>query len=220
MTAATSPGAVGLCLVTDRGLAGGRPELDVVLSAVAGGVDLVQIREKDLPGRELLALALQIVKGVRTSGARVRVVVNGRLDVALAAKAAGVHLPAEGLPVRAVRERVGKKFLIGRSVHSVQEARQAGKEGADYLFFGPVFPTPSKAAYGPPQGAAILRKVTAAVRIPVWAIGGINVETSVELAGIPIAGVAVVSSLMTSPDPLAAARALKDAVGTGRTRSS
>jgi thiamine-phosphate pyrophosphorylase len=219
MTAAGGPAAGGMCLVTDRSLAGSLPVRDVVLAAVAGGVELIQIREKDLPGRELLALTREIVEGVRTSGKRTRVVVNGRLDVALAAKAAGVHLPADGLPIREVRERGGKRLLIGRSVHSVQEARQAAKEGADYLFFGPVFETPSKLAYGPPQGAAALRKVTAAVRIPVWAIGGINLETLVELAGIPIAGVAVVSALMSSPDPLAAARALKDAVGASRTRS-
>lgn len=192
---------------------GGRPPGEIVLAAVAGGVDRIQIREKDLPGRELLQLAREVIAALKAARARAQVVINDRLDIALAAKAAGVHLPSDGLPIRGVRERVGARFLVGRSVHSLAEARQAEKEKADYVFFGPVFETPSKAAFGPPQGAEALRKIAASIRIPVWAIGGINADTARELAGIPIAGVAAISALAGAPDPGAAARALREALG-------
>jgi thiamine-phosphate pyrophosphorylase len=207
------PGPPGLCFVTDRGVTGGRPLMDVARAAVAGGVDMVQLREKDLAGRALLALARELVDTVRAAGPRRRVIVNDRLDVALAAKAAGVHLPSDGLPIEGARRCSGGRFLIGRSVHSLAEARQAAGEGADYLFFGPVFATPSKSAYGPPQGTDALRKIVAAVEPPVWAIGGINVATAGELRGIGIAGVAVISAIAAAPDPAAAARALRAALG-------
>ena len=212
MSARGRRGSIGLCLVTDRTASGGRMPGAIALAAVSGGVDLIQVREKDLPGRELLLLVREIVDGLRAARAGARVIVNDRLDVALAAKAAGVHLPSEGLPTRGVRERCARKILIGRSVHSVAEARQAEKEGADYLFFGPVFETPSKAAFGPPQGVAALRKVVSSVKLPVWAIGGISGATAGELAGIPIAGIAAISAFTGAGDPAAVARSLRDAL--------
>lgn len=206
-------GPIGLCLVTDRTATGGRPPGAIALAAVSGGVDLIQVREKDLPGGELLLLVREIVDGLRAARERARVVVNDRLDVALAGKAGGVHLPSEGLPTRGVRERSSRNLLIGRSVHSLAEARQAEKEGADYVFFGPVFDTPSKAAFGPPQGVAALRKVVSSVKLAVWAIGGINSSTVGELAGIPIAGIAAISAFATAEDPAASARSLREALG-------
>jgi thiamine-phosphate pyrophosphorylase len=206
-------GPRGICFVTDRGATGGRPLIEVARAAVAGGVEMVQLREKDLAGRPLLALARELVEAVRSAGPRRRVIVNDRLDVALAAKAAGVHLPSDGLPIEGARRCSGGRFLIGRSVHSLAEARQAAKEGADYLFFGPVFATPSKTAYGPPQGTDALRKVVGTVEIPVWAIGGINPGTAGELRGIGIAGVAVISAIAAAPDPAEAARVLSAALG-------
>ncbi len=148
MSARGHRGSIGLCLVTDSTASAGRTPGAIALAAISGGVDLIQVREKHLPGRELLLLVREIVDGLRAARVRARVVVNDRLDVALAAKAAGVHLPSEGLPTSGVRERCSKKILIGRSVHSLAEARQAEKEEADYLFFGPVFDTPSKVAFG------------------------------------------------------------------------
>jgi thiamine-phosphate pyrophosphorylase len=208
-------GRPGIACVTDRRLAGDRTLAAVVRAAIAGGADRIQIREKDLGGAALLDLARELSQAVKTAG-RCLLVVNDRLDVALAAKAAGVHLPAEGLPVAAARRAAGRKFLVGRSVHSLAEARQAEKEGADYLFFGPVFATPGKAAFGEPQGVAALRKVAEAVRVPVWAIGGVNPSTAPGLRGLPIAGVAAISAIIAAADPAEAVRALRAALeGTG-----
>jgi thiamine-phosphate pyrophosphorylase len=207
-----SPDSPRVCFVTSRESTGDRPLLDVVREAIAGGCDLIQVREKDLLGGPLLQLVRSIVEAAKPRGARCAVVVNDRLDVALAAKAAGVHLPADGLPTGQVRRHAGKKFLLGRSVHSLAEAKQAAKDGADYLFFGPVFATPSKAAFGPPQGPDLLRKIAEAVKVPVWAIGGINPGTAAELRGLPIAGVAAISFIASAPDPAAAVRALRDSL--------
>ena len=211
MSARPSPDRIGVCLVTDRKLTPDRPPVDVVRAALEGGADLIQIREKDLKCGKLLCLAREIVEASRAVRTRPRIIVNDRLDVALASRAAGVHLPAEGLPLGVVRRHVGKKFLIGRSVHSLAEAKQAEKEGADYVIFGPVFETPAKMAYGPPLGPAALRKVTESVRIPVWAIGGINPMTARDLAGIPVAGLAAISAIASSPDPAEVVRSLKAA---------
>ena len=202
----------GVCFVTGRTTIAGRPLQDVAKAAIEGGCDLLQVREKDLPGGPLLTLAREIVEAAKPRGVRCTVVVNDRLDVALAAKAAGVHLPADGLSIDEVRRTAGKRFVIGRSVHAIAEARQAQKDGADYLFFGPVFETPGKTAFGPPQGPDALRKIVEAVRIPVWAIGGIRPETAAGLRGIAIAGVAAISFIAAAPDPAEAVRALRSAL--------
>ncbi|HEU4401705.1 MAG TPA: thiamine phosphate synthase [Candidatus Polarisedimenticolia bacterium] len=203
----------GVCFVTDGAATAGRPLLEVVRSAVAGGADLIQLREKDRPGGALLDLAKGVVAICRESGWHCRVIVNDRLDVALAAKAAGIHLPAAGLPVDGVRRLAGKRFLVGRSVHSLAEAQKAQKEGADYIIFGPVFATPGKAAFGEPLGPAALRRAAESLRIPVWAIGGIDPATAAELAGMPIAGVAAIRAIAAAPDPAGAVRALRAALG-------
>lgn len=199
----------GILCVTDRIAAGGRPLLELVRAAIAGGADMLQLREKDLCGGELLRLAREVVAVAKEAGGRCRVVVNDRLDVALLAKAQGLHLPAQGLPIAAARRHAPKRFLIGRSVHALAEARQADREGADYLLFGPVFATPSKAAFGAPHGPEELRKVVESVRAPVWAIGGIGRDTIGELRGIPLAGVAAISAIVGAPDPAEAIRALR-----------
>ncbi|HYS05190.1 MAG TPA: thiamine phosphate synthase [Candidatus Dormibacteraeota bacterium] len=206
------PDRPGVCFVTSRTATGERPLLEVVKGAIAGGCDLIQVREKDLAGGPLLALAREIVEVAKSTARRCPVVVNDRLDVALAAKAAGVHLPADGLPIEKVRRAAGKRWVIGRSVHSLAEARQAQKEGADYLIFGPVFETPGKAAFGPPQGPDLLRKVVEGVRVPVWAIGGITPGRAAELRGLAIAGVAAISCIAGAPDPAAAVGLLRAAL--------
>ncbi len=199
----------GVLFVTDRNATLGRPLMEVIQGALAGGVERIMVREKDLPGGELLQLAMAVVEAARAAGGRCRVIVHDRLDVALAAKAAGVHLPADGLPVAGVRQHAGKKFLVGRSVHSLSEARQAEKDHADYIVLGPVFMTPSKAPFGPPLGPAALRKIALSVRLPVWAIGGIVPGTAAELRGIPIAGVAAIGAIAGAEDPAAAVRELR-----------
>jgi len=183
-----------------------------VRGAIAGGAAIVQVREKDLGGAALLEIAREAVEAAKSAGDRCRVVVNDRLDIALAARASGVHLPADGLPIGAVRRCAGKRFLVGRSVHGLSQARQAEKEGADYLIVGPVFGTPSKASFGPPLGPATLRKVVESARIPVWAIGGIDASTAAELKSIPLAGVAVIRAIAMAPDPSEAVRSLRAAL--------
>jgi thiamine-phosphate pyrophosphorylase len=184
---------------------------DLARAAIAGGVTMIQVRAKDLPGGVLLE-QVRVVLGV-AAGTKARVMVNDRLDVALAAKAGGIHLPAEGLPIPETRRVCGRRLSIGRSVHSLAEARKAEREGADYVIFGPVFETPEKAAFGPPQGTTALRKVAEAVGIPVWAIGGIDAGNAATLQGIPIAGVAAIRALAGAADPAEAVRALARAIG-------
>jgi thiamine-phosphate pyrophosphorylase len=200
--------------VTDRHATLGRPIEAIAAAAMRGGAALIQVRERDLDGAALLRLAAALVAAARgEAGSRARVVVNDRLDVALAARAAGVHLPASGLPVAAVRRHAGMRFLVGRSVHGAVEAREAEKAGADYLVCGPVYATPGKAAYGDPLGPETLRRVVEAARIPVWAIGGIDAVNAAALADIPIAGVAVIRAVAGASDPEAAVRALRAALG-------
>lgn len=157
--------------ITDRRSAGGvEALLGYVERAVAAGVDAVQVREKDLPARELAALVRRVV----ATGARV--LVNSRVDVALACGAHGVHLPGESVAPSAWRSITPRGFLVGVSAHSVDEVRRAEAEGADFAVFSPVFPPLSKASYGPAQGLARLAEAARAVRIPVLALGGVTLE--------------------------------------------
>ena len=165
-----------------------------VQKAAAAGVNWIQIREKDLPARELAELVRQAIRDTRETGARI--LVNDRLDVALAANAAGIHLGENSLPLEAVvewRRRAGRMdFLIGASCHSVEAARAAESGGADYIHFGPVYATPSKAAFGPPQGIERLRAVCTAVRIRVIAIGGVTFENARDCLAAGAAGFAAI----------------------------
>lgn len=151
---------------------------ETIRNAAAVGAAWVQIREKDLEAGELAGLVRLVVQD--TQGTAARILVNDRLDVALAANAAGVHLGEKSLPLEAVagwRRASGENsFLIGASCHSLEAARAAERGGADYILFGPVFATPSKEAYGAPQGLERLREVCASVKIPILAIGGVNLE--------------------------------------------
>lgn len=208
-----------MCYVTDRKGPGSGDPIGSVLgrirAAVAAGVDLVQIREKDLAGRELLALvraALGITHENAHAG-KAGVVVNDRLDVALAAGAAGVHLGGESLPARDVIRwcRGGNApadFLVGVSCHSLEEVREAESAGASYAFFGPTFETPSKERFGPPQGIARLAEVCRAVRIPVIAIGGVNEANGPECVRAGAAGIAAIRLFQEPRDAVALGKAI------------
>ena len=195
-----------LLLVTDRQLCKDRTLSAVVREAIAGGVDGVQLREKDLTASELFNLAGEILEV--TGSQRVPLLINDRIDVVLAARAQGVHLATHSLPIREARSLVGSDLLVGRSVHSLEEALQAQTEGADYVLFGPIFSTPAKVKYGPPQGVKRLQEVSGALRIPVLAIGGINRDTASLLPGSGLAGIAVISAIQGAHDPCEAAREL------------
>ena len=188
-----------LCYVTDRNaLAEPAQFVEHIARVVAAGIDWIQIREKDLSARELLTLVRAAVKSAAQSqdSNATRIIVNDRLDVALAAGAGGVHLGESSLPVAAVnawrREKGMREFLIGASCHSVEAVRAAERDGADYVIFGPVFSTPSKEKFGAPQGINRLTDASKAVRIPVLAIGGVSEENARECFTAGAAGVAAI----------------------------
>jgi thiamine-phosphate pyrophosphorylase len=163
-----------ICYITDRGAIKPEPLERRIGSAILAGVDWIQIREKDLPTRDLLRLAASAVEQAR--GAETQILVNDRLDVALAAGAEGVHLGRSSMPAAAVRSCVPESFRVGVSCHSVEEAVRAESAGASYVVFGPVFATPSKLSYGPPLGLGKLEEAAARVKIPVLALGGITLD--------------------------------------------
>jgi len=168
-----------------------------IRAAADAGADWVQIREKDLPAREALALTRAAVSASEAKRPGARVIVNDRLDVALAAGAAGVHLGGESLPAREVVRwcRAGnapREFLIGVSCHTLEEAQDAEHAGVNYILFGPVFDTPSKRRFGQPQGLALLSEVCRAIGIPTIAIGGVDESNSVECLRAGAAGVAAI----------------------------
>jgi thiamine-phosphate pyrophosphorylase len=187
-----------ICLVTDRRrlVAGGaRPDavfaclVAQVRYAVDAGIDLVQVRERDLEGDALAALVTSLL--AVTHGTRTQLIVNDRLDVALACAAAGVHLRGDSVPVEAARRLAPSGFLIGRSVHAADEAVDAGA-GADFLIAGTVFPSASKAPGERLLGIAGLRSIVNAVGVPVLAIGGMSGERIAQAASAGAAGIAAI----------------------------
>jgi len=199
-----------LYLITDRAAAS-RPPADVVEECLAAGLRAVQLREKDLEARELLALADTLREATQRHGARL--IVNDRTDVALAARADGVQRTHASLPVAALREITPAGFLVGASVHSEAEARDATAQGADFVVFGPIYDTPSKRRYGPPQGLAALEAVARAVDRPVLAVGGLTPERVAETLAAGAAGVAVIGAIYGAARPEDATKAFLDALG-------
>jgi thiamine-phosphate pyrophosphorylase len=214
-----------LCYVTDRHslrIAPGENPVDALLgkveAAAAAGVDWIQLREKDLSGENCAALARQALhrlaqtasSGNRSRGIPApRILINDRLDVALAERTGGVHLGENSLPVREAKRLIGaamprsnveNDFLAGASCHSLQAAQSAAAAGADYLFFGPVFATPSKASFGAPQGLDLLAKVCRAATIPVLAIGGITSENAAACLDSGAAGIAAIRLFQDATD--------------------
>lgn len=202
-----------LCYITDRHALASGDVLPVILNAIETRIDLIQIREKDLGTRHLLRLAEAAVQGVHQRAARppaltrepTRIVVNDRLDVALAAEAGGVHLGGQSMPADAVSAVVppGQHFWVGVSCHSPEEALAAEAAGADYALLGPIFETPSKLAYGPPLGIGALERAARHTRIPVLALGGITVERvrpCIEAGAAGIAGISIFQQCASLPE--------------------
>jgi thiamine-phosphate pyrophosphorylase len=189
-----------LCYVTDRRSLADTPalarklQLEKIEQAAKAGVDWIQIREKDLSGRELAELA---ERAMACAGSGSAVLINDRVDVACATGASGAHVSERGLPVEAAKrlasQRCGETgFLLGVSAHSPDAAREAEKGGADYVIFGPVFATPSKAAFGEPQGVRRLKEVCERLTIPVLAIGGITLENAGDCLAVGATGIAAI----------------------------
>jgi thiamine-phosphate pyrophosphorylase len=199
-----------LFLVTDRQQTKGRPLISALAQALKAGRPSIQLRERDLCAKELLALAGEIQQISEPRG--VQLVINDRLDVALSLEGAGVHLRSDSLPVSVARRVIGPCRLLGVSVHSVSEAVEAEAGGADYVVLGPIYETPSKHMYGPPLGLSTLEEASRTVRVPIVAIGGVTAARArdVRLAGA--FGVAVITAVFGAEDVEAATRALLDAV--------
>ncbi|NJC89097.1 MAG: thiamine phosphate synthase [Desulfuromonas sp.] len=195
-----------LYLITDRHqVLPGRTLLETGDAALRGGVRAVQLREKDLSAAELLPLAMELRTLTRRFEARL--LINDRIDVALAVGADGVHLGGHSLPPETARSLLGPDKLIGVSTHHPDEIAAAATAGADFVTFGPVFTTPSKLAYGRPLGLAALRAACVASPLPVFALGGIRLNHLPELIDSGSYGVAVISAVIAATDPNAAAGA-------------
>ena len=179
-----------------------------VTQAVKGGVDLVQLREKDLPAGELLGLATSLLHAI---GGRAKLIVNDRADVALAVGAQGIQLGEDGLPVSAARKTLGSGTLVGRSVHSVSAASQAETDGADFLVVGTMFASRSHPG-AEPAGTDLMRRISHNCRLPLIGIGGITPENAPEVMEAGGSGVAVITNILAAPDPEAAAGRLKGAI--------
>lgn len=200
----------GLYLVTSQALSAGRSTVEIVRAALAGGVRLIQLREKDMPLREYVALAAQV--RALTAGAGALLIINDRVDVALAVGADGVHLGQDDFPVPLAR-RLGPDLVIGASTHTVEEAERAEAEGASYVNIGPLFPTGTKQWPGEFLGIEGLRRIAARVHVPYTVMGGIKREHIPALREAGARIIALVTAVTAAPDPEAAARELLGALG-------
>jgi len=186
-----------LYYITDRRSLPGEDPLPAIERAIAARIELIQLRERDLPTRTLLALAEAAV--ARARGSPTHVLINDRLDVALAAGAAGVHLPTHGFRPAEVRARY-PELLLGASCHNLEEVQRAEAGGADFVVFGPVFATASKTPYGPPLGLEKLTQAVGATRIPVLALGGVALENAADCLRAGAIGVAAITLFQASTD--------------------
>jgi thiamine-phosphate pyrophosphorylase len=199
-----------LYLCADRLLAKGRSITEAVEAAIAGGVTMVQLREKEAETLEFYKIALEVQAVTRRH--KIPLVVNDRIDIALAIGADGLHLGQTDMPLEIARRLVGKSMFIGISAGTVEEALSAERGGADYLGVGAVYPTGSKAGAGAAIGPARLREIRAAVKLPFVAIGGIGPANAAQVMAAGADGVAVISAILSQPDIREAAAILKKAL--------
>ncbi|HJK00983.1 MAG TPA: thiamine phosphate synthase [Methanocorpusculum sp.] len=204
-----------LYVVTDEKLSNKRTHLEIARSAVVGGANVIQLRDKEKSSRELYRIACEIREICQNHAL---FFVNDRLDIALAAGADGVHLGQNDLPVEAIRRIVPQNFLIGISVGTVEEALMAESSGADYVAVSPVFSTTSKEDAGVGRGIATIKEIRAAVTCPLIGIGGINRSNAAELINAGLDGVAVISAVVGSIDISTATQELSNIVREAKRR--
>jgi len=207
-------------LITDRKLITHHPSLiTAVEEALKAGLKAVQLREKDLPTRELLNMAYKFRE--ITSRYNAKLIINDRLDIALCVDADGVHLGQNSIPVGAVRKLINalrithhaSRFLIGVSTHNIAEASTAEKEGADFITYGPIYPTHSKLQYGKPVGLESLAEAAKKINIPIWGIGGIKLDNVSDVINAGAHGVALISGILGEADVKSAAKSYLKAIG-------
>jgi thiamine-phosphate pyrophosphorylase len=201
--------AAGLYLVTSQALSGGRSTVEIVSAALTGGVRLIQLREKEMPLREYVALAQQVRELTAAQGALL--IINDRVDVALAVGADGVHLGQDDFPIPAARA-IAPELIIGSSTHSLEEAVRAQAEGASYVNIGPLFPTGTKRWEGEFLGVDGMRKIAAHVKVPFSVMGGIKRGHIPELVAAGARIIALVTAVTEAPDPEVATRELLEII--------
>jgi thiamine-phosphate pyrophosphorylase len=199
-----------LFLVTDRHQTKGRPLVRLLQRVLTAAAPAIQLRERDLSARELVTLALELQ--VVTASRRSQLLINDRIDVALALEGVGIHLRNNSLPVSVARQVLGTQRLLGISVHAVEEAVQVESQGADYIVLGPIYETPSKQMFGPPLGIHTLERACRLVRLPIIGIGGVTAARAREMRRAGAFGVAVITAVLGAADVESATRELLDAV--------
>lgn len=188
-----------LYLITDRSLFRDDDSLySAIRTAFKAGLRAVQLREKDLPSKQLLQMAYALQS--LASGFGANLFINDRADIAMCVKAAGVHLGQSGIPLNAVRKIAGANISVGVSTHSVQEALSAEADGADFITYGPIYETPSKMRYGMPVGLASLKEVRKKVTIPILVIGGINLDNAKDVIAAGADGIAMIRGILNEKD--------------------
>ena len=199
-----------LLIVTDRRQTNGRPLVPLLQRVLTAVAPAIQLRERDLSARELVTLAREVQ--ALTASHRSQLLINDRIDVALALEGVGVHLRSNSLPVPVARQMLGAQRLLGISVHAVEEAVQAESQGVDYIVLGPIYETPSKQMFGPPLGIHTLEKACRLVRVPILGIGGVTAARAREMRCAGAFGAAVITAILSATDVESAASELLDAV--------
>lgn len=194
-------------VLTDTQLQARFSHPELVELAIAGGADTIQFRQKTGATREMILVARQMQALCRKAG--VTFIVNDRLDVAMAAQADGIHLGQDDFPIPLARKLLGEEAVIGGSAGTLEEARKCFLEGADYIGFGPVFPTTSKEDAGPASGLELLKQVVKEIPIPIIAIGGITRENTLQVMEAGAYGIAVISAVCCQIDPKEAAESIR-----------
>jgi thiamine-phosphate pyrophosphorylase len=196
-----------LCVITDTVIQKKYSHYEIAKMAIIGGVDMIQLRDKSLPTGELIETAIKIRKLCNKN--RVTFIVNDRVDIAMLSGADGVHLGLEDISIKDARKLLGRNKIIGGTAHSLKEAKEAEKNGADYIGFGHIYHTGSKFKRDKPKGVVLLRKIVNEIKTPIIAIGGINIENSEDVVDTGVYGIAVIGSVVNSKNPVKSVKELR-----------